>query len=147
MLKNYTSSVPAKKSIAHIEDCLAAHGANSVVKQYDESRTVCAISFFIEIKGKLCPFRLPAKIDNVEKILLSSIKKFMPSTHKRIKEQAPKTAWKIISDWVDAQMALVELEQADFIEIFMPYMWSQKLGKSYYELSLEKGFALLSAPK
>ena len=35
MLKNYTSSVPASRSISFIEDKLAANGAMQVNKRYD----------------------------------------------------------------------------------------------------------------
>ena len=40
------------------------------------------------------------------------------------REQAYRTAWRIIKDWVDAQMALLETEMVDFEEVFMPYILS-----------------------
>jgi hypothetical protein len=147
MIKNYTSSVPANRSVLHIEDCLAAHGAQSVIKQYDENKNLSSVSFFMQIKGKLIPFRLPARIDQVEKVLRSNVKRPRRGTLDKIKEQALRTAWKIISDWVDSQMALVELQQAELAEIFMPYMWSERLGQSFYQIAVEKGFNLLEAPK
>lgn len=145
MIKNYTSSVPANRSVSHIEDCLSSHGAQSVVKQYENKRLV-SVSFFMQIKGQLIPFRLPAKTEQVEKILRSSIKRPRPGTLDKLAEQAERTAWKIISDWVDAQMALVTLNQAEVAEIFMPYMWSEKLGQSFYQIAVERGFNLLEAP-
>ncbi len=146
MLKNYTSNVPANKSVMHIESLLALHGAKSVVKQY-ENQKLLAVSFFMQINNKLIPFRLPARIQQVEKTLKSVIKKPRKGTLERIAEQSERTAWKIISDWIDAQMALVELQQAEMAEIFMPYMWSEKLGQSFYQIAVEKGFNLLEAPK
>lgn len=147
MLKNYTSSVPANRSVSHIEECLVKHGAQSVVKQYGEDMRLVAVSFFIGISGKLIPFRLPAKVSQVEKVLRTGVKRPRKGTLEKLREQSERTAWKIISDWVDAQMALVELQQADIGEVFMPYMWSEKLGQSFYQISLEKGFTLLEAPK
>lgn len=147
MLKNYTSSVPAGRSVSHIEESLAAHGARSVVKQYGEDKRLAAVSFFMQIGERLIPFRLPAKAGQVEKILRSGIRQPRPGTLDRLAEQSERTAWKIISDWVDAQMALVELQQAEIAEIFMPYMWNERIGKSFYEIAQEKGFALLEAPK
>ena len=146
MIKNYTSSVPAGKSVSHIEECLCSHGAQSVVKQY-ENKSLASVSFFMQIDGKLIPFRLPAKVSRVEAILRKNIRRPRPGTLKKISDQAERTAWKIISDWVDAQMALVELNQAELIEIFMPYMWSEKLGKSYYQIAEGQGFKLLEKEK
>ena len=149
MLKNYTSNVPSNKSVMHIEGCLASHGAQSVIKQYSQERKLVAISFFMQMKAqeKLVPFRLPAKVEQVEKILRSNIKRPRPGTLKNLAEQAERTAWKIISDWIDAQMALVELNQAEIGEIFLPFMWNEKLGQSFYQIVVEKGFNLIEAPK
>ena len=40
------------------------------------------------------------------------------------REQAYHTAWRIIKDWVEAQLALLETEMVDFEEVFMPYILS-----------------------
>lgn len=147
MIKNYTSSVPAARSVLHIEDKLAAHGAQSVVKQYGSERQLVAVSFFMDIENKLVPFRLPARVEQVEKVLRENIKRPRPGTLNKIKEQATRTAWKIISDWIDAQMALVELQQAEIVEIFMPYMWNERLGKSFYQIARAQNFNLLERPR
>jgi hypothetical protein len=148
MIKNYTSSVAATRSVSHIEECLARHGAQSVIKQYGEDRRLAAVSFYMGIREKLIPFRLPAKVDQVEKILHSAMKRSpRPGALIKLKEQAERTAWKIISDWVDAQMALIELQQADMAEVFMPYMWNERVGQSFYQIASKKGFNLLEAPK
>ena len=36
-------------------------------------------------------------------------------------QQAQKVAWRIIKDWVEAQMAIVEAQMADVAEVFLPY--------------------------
>lgn len=147
MIKNYTSSVSSSKSVMRIEEKLAEHGAQSVVKQYSADRKLEAISFFMQIGDRLMPFRLPARVSQVEKILVSGVRRARKGTVQKIKDQAERTAWKIIVDWVEAQMALVDLHQAELAEIFMPYMWSERLGKSFYQLACDRGFNLLEAPK
>ena len=148
MIKNYTSSVAAARSVSHIEEALAEHGAQSVLKQYDsETRKLVAVSFFMQIGNKLIPFRLPARSDQVFKIFCAKMKRTTPGILAKAQEQAERTAWKIISDWIDAQMALVDLQQAEIAEIFMPYMWNDRLGKSFYQIAQDKGFNMLEAPK
>lgn len=63
-IKNYTSTVPASRSVARIEDCLVKHGAKNIIKIYD-SKKLTGIAFVVSINGKDIPFRLPARIDNV----------------------------------------------------------------------------------
>ena len=40
------------------------------------------------------------------------------------REQVYRTAWRIIKDWVEAQLALLETEMVHFEEVFMPYILS-----------------------
>jgi len=49
-------------------------------------------------------------------------------------EQAARVAWRIIKDWVDAQMAILESEMVRMDEIFLPYMIADKTGNTMYEL-------------
>ena len=38
------------------------------------------------------------------------------------REQAERVAWRIVKDWVEAQMAILESEMVQIDEIFLPYM-------------------------
>ena len=70
MIKNYTSSVPAAKSVAHIEDQLIRHGATEILKICENGRLI-GIAFCLMVSEVKTAFRLPANIENVEKYLLS----------------------------------------------------------------------------
>ena len=48
----------------------------------------------------------------------------MATNAKARREQAFRTAWRIIKDWGEAQLALLETEMVDFEEVFMPYILS-----------------------
>ena len=67
-LKNYTSSVPADRSISKIERLLVSVGATNISKQYEEGKLV-SISFLINVNNNTMPFKLPAKVSAVEKVL------------------------------------------------------------------------------
>jgi hypothetical protein len=111
-LKNYTSMVQAGRSIACIEDKLVRHGARQILKEYTGDGKVAAISFIINYNGTELPFHLPARIAACEKVLRSNVRRAREDTYKRIREQSERTAWKILADWVDAQMAMVELARS-----------------------------------
>lgn len=142
MIKNYTSQVTVEKSIQKIENRLIACGANIVTKTANMGK-INGISFVMNVNGSDIPFRLPARINNVEKKLLSLMSRPRTGTKKRILEQAERTAWKLLADWIDVQMSLIELDQAEFAEVFMPYMYDYKKEQTLFERIKSDGFKLL----
>jgi hypothetical protein len=145
MIKNYTSEVSANRSVLHIEERLVKNKAKKIQKTYSEDGqgTLIGIAFLISVDGKDLPFQLPARIDRVETVLREQYKRPRSDTFKKIKEQAERTAWKLISDWVDIQMSMVELDQADLVEVFMPYLYDYQKERSFFDIWKNKGFAML----
>jgi len=135
MIKNYTSGVSVQRSIAFIENKLAANGARQILKLYDDSQRVTGICFMIQVNGKEMPFKLPARIQECENILRANLSsRARPETINKIGEQAERTAWKIVSDWVEAQMAMIELAQVEIMEVFLPYLYNHSQGQTYFEI-------------
>ena len=66
----------------------------------------------------LIMFRLPCDWKPVLHILENDPK--VPRPRKN-REQAVKTAWRIVKDWVEAQMALVETKMVTTQQVFLPY--------------------------
>jgi len=146
-LKNYTSTVSAAKSISYIETKLAQHGARQILKLYDPVARVSGICFIVPINGVDMPFKLPARVDRCEKILSDNLSsRARPETHKKIGLQAERTAWKILSDWVEIQMSMIDLAQVELLEVFLPYIYDHSKQTTYFETLKEKGYkALLPA--
>ena len=139
MLKNYTSTVPATRSQAFIERKLVQHGAMRILKTYDSDRQrVTAMCFALPIDGVDVHFKLPARVANCEAVLRANLSsRARPETRKKIPDQAERTAWKIVSDWVEAQMAMIELAQIEVMEVFLPYLYDGK--QTYFEVFKKKG--------
>jgi hypothetical protein len=57
-------------------------------------------------------------------------------------EQAERTAWKIQQDWVQVQMSLIKLKQADMLQVFMAYVWDGE--QTFYERLKGRGFKQLA---
>ena len=138
-LKNYTSQVAASRSISWIEGKIARSGATQILKMYDPDGRVEGIAFIIPINGINMSFKLPAQVKACENVLKSAVRRPTKATYERIKEQSERTAWRIVKDWVDAQMAMIELSQVDFLEVFMPYLYSHNQNKTFYQIAKEKG--------
>jgi len=126
-----------------IEAKLAANGATQILKAYTADGKVESIAFIKQMNGFDMPFKLPAKISECEKILRSGVKKPRKDTLKRIKQQAERTAWKMIFDWVDIQMTMIKLNQAEFMQVFMPYLYDHSKQQTYFEEMKARGFQKL----
>lgn len=148
MIKNYTSTVPAARSVANIERRLVSFGASNIVKTYDEKKNLSGIYFTIKVNGKDIPFKLPAKIENVHKVISRQIKRPRPGTIERLLDQAERTAWKILDDSIACDLSLIEINQAEFMEKFLPYAVVDMVTKeTFYDRLKGNGFKLLEAPK
>jgi hypothetical protein len=144
MLKNYTSTVPVSRSVQHIEDCLIRHGAKNIMKMYDAEKKLESLCFIMPVEGKDIPFKLPASVDRVEKVLKAAVRRPTAQTNARIKEQAERTAWKLQSDWVDIQMSLIELNQVEIMQVFLAYVYFPIQKKTYFERLKSTNFKLLT---
>lgn len=100
-LKNYTSEVPAARSISRIEEKLVEIGAKNINKEYNDDKSLKGIKFLIDVNGQTIAFELPAKVSTVFKVLWEEVKRPNAGTKDRVRAQAERTAWKLISDWVD----------------------------------------------
>lgn len=125
---NYTTQIKSEKSIMEIQQILVSHGATKIVTDYSEGIPV-AVTFDLNLNDRMIAFSLPANYSGV----LKSMKK-SPKVPKRLltEEQALKVSWRIIKDWVNAQMALVDAELADVAEVFLPYAIT-KTGRTLYQ--------------
>lgn len=142
-LKNYTSSVPMLNSIQKIEFKLAQAGATHIAKSYENEKPIGMI-FQIEIDKIPTTFKLPAKSDKVYDLLLKGRKSIPTNAQKEIiKLQADRTAWKILSDWVDIQISMIMIEHVEILEVFLPYAFDGKTNQTFFEKIKDNGFKLL----
>lgn len=97
---------------------LGRKGARSITTHYDEEGVPDGIQFMLILEGLPIPFRLPCNVAGVEKAIRRDDKK---GRAPRTKEHFQAVAWAIVRDWVAAQMALIEAEQASLAQVFLPY--------------------------
>lgn len=125
-LLNYTTKVNVFATLGEIQGILVKHGAKRIMQDYDDAGHIVALTFGIETPGGLRGVRLPANADAVQAVL----------TKQKVKcdrEQAERVAWRIVKDWVEAQMAILESEMVQLDQIFLPYMVNDK-GQTVFEV-------------
>ena len=145
-LKNYTSSVPAERSVALIEKKLVEVGASHIAKSYENSH-LSGIVFQVDNKGRPQAFKLPANVGAITEIMLEEIRKPHPGTEERVKEQAERTAWKLLLDWVEVQVSMILIGRREVIEVFLPYLYDFKKDETFYQKLVSSNFKMLKAPE
>jgi hypothetical protein len=142
-LKNYTSTVPVINSINKIEYRLAQAGATHIGKTYEKERPT-GLMFQLMINNIPNTFQIPAKTEKVYHYMYSQKRKRPTAIQAdSIRQQADRTAWKILADWVDIQITLIQMEQAEAAEIFLPYHFNHKTGQTLFQEVKENNFKYL----
>lgn len=137
---NYTTTVDAFKTVSEIEYILMKHKAKSIMKNYD-GESITGLSFLIDTGTQQVPVRLPVKVEECLEVLKREKKNSPRSNIKATKEQAERVAWRILKDWVEAQMALLDIEMVQLQEIFLPYIEIPN-GQTIYQVLEQQQFLL-----
>lgn len=144
-LRNYTSTVSVSKSVADIEELLVKAGATTVSKFYDDNKRLAGFFFQMVVDRRPMTFKLPADAAAVAKVMKSGVKKAHRGTMQRIEEQAERTAWRLLYDWVHVQVSMILMEQAKAIQIFLPYWFNEQRNQTLFEHMEETKFKQLTA--
>lgn len=158
-LKNYTSDVPVQQTLHRIEQVLVRCGVHGIAKEYHQKITgkIIALTFVIKIGDELnWQIRLPVDEEKALQALWlnyadgdkltadgSALQWGSRKTKKRadFREQAERTAWKIMQDWIEVQLSMIQMQQADFQQVFLPYVWDGK--QTLYDRVKGAGFSNL----
>lgn len=130
-IKNYTTKIPAVQTVGEIQGLLAEHGARKVMMDYSDRGGVESVTFGLAVNGSLVGFKIDAKPEGVANVMKKD-------GIKCDSVQAERIAWRNVKDWIAAQLALVETEQASMQQVFLPYLVSGE--KTLYEKMISSGF-------
>lgn len=142
-LLNYTTEISAEKTVAEIQRELARTGASQILHGYDGEGNLSELSFRIVTRFGEMSFRLPANVEAVEAILQQQFKSGRSRFTKR--EHATKVAWRILKDWIEAQLALLRTGQVTVEQAFLAYA-QDNTGRTVYEALTDQKFKGLALP-
>jgi len=150
-VKNYTSTVPVERSIMMVEKLLRDAGALTITKFSDpKTKEVAGITFQIVANNQPLLFKLPVKAEacfEVIKRRISPRSIHKTSVLENARQQALRTAWKLLFDWVQIQMSYIELNQVELLEVFLSYAYNPSTDKTYFEIVKENNFKQLTQGK
>lgn len=128
-IKNYSTSIDCSVTVGEIQSILAQHGAQRIMIEYQDGIPE-NLMFEIQTKNDhLQAVRLPANVDKAWEVLKREKIQAKFQTY----EHAQRVSWRILKDWLTAQLALLEIEMVTFDQIMLPYFCNRE-GKTLYEI-------------
>jgi hypothetical protein len=137
-LLDYTSKVPVSRTISQIQAKLVEHGARAVMMEYGDDGRIKALSFNVKRPNGELPIRLPIDTASTLRVLQrQAANREIPAGYAK-DDHAYRVAWRIVKDWIEAQMSLLETEMVKMEEIFLPYVITPG-GQTIYEVMARFG--------
>jgi hypothetical protein len=143
-LLNHTTVIAAEKTLGEIMGLLAGAGARKLQVEYDDSGQPSGLSFLIQTKIGERGFTLPARVDAVHRVLEQQYKRGKVQRRFTTRDQAARVTWRILRDWLDAQLALIQADMASLEEVMFAHMIQGPEDKTIYQLMVQRYAALPS---
>lgn len=137
---NYTTEIDALKSIGEVSAILVRNGAKKISTDYDDQGNPVGVTFCLIFDGRLIGYCLPCNYAGVLRAMANDKK--IPRS-KCTEAQAIRVSWRIIKDWVEAQMAIVQANVAVIEEVFLPYALTKNGNTVYKEIKANASQFLL----
>ena len=136
-IKNYTTIVPANRSITELQDALVKGGASGVLYKYEHGTgRIEALQFLLPVKDQNVTFSLPVNWQRFQRVLrVQDVRRWDDE------EYVYRVEWRNIRDWVMAQLALYETEIVEMPQVFLPFATDAK-GQTLYEKVAQWKFLL-----
>lgn len=115
---NYTTTIAATKTVGEMQTALAKAGANRVMVEY-AGHVPSALSFSLATPHGDQEFTLPCDIDAMHRLLTKQLGRNKKGS---TREQAERVAWRVLKDWLAAQLALVETQMVEMDQVMLPYL-------------------------
>jgi hypothetical protein len=145
-LLNYTTEIPASRTVGQIQDVLAQAGASEIAVSYDGDRHPRGIRFEVETPKGRRAFTLPAEVDKILAVMqraYDSGERWAKRGGRPDRAQARRTGWRILLDWTRAQLAIIRTEMVTLDQVMLPYMHIEGPDSpTVYELAQERFAAL-----
>ena len=130
-LLNYSTRIEAHRTVSEITAILVRHGASRIMQEYDGSGNIVALKWSLAGRYGTLGYAMPVNYEAVYGVLTDEGRIFKGDAERR-KAQARRVAWRILKDWIEAQIALLESGMVEMEEIFLPYMLAGDSDRTLY---------------
>ena len=140
-IKNYTTKVAASRSVQEIQEALVKHGATGVLYEYEQGTgRIQSLKFILVLEGNQIPFSLPIDWRRFQLALKKD-----RVTRWNDEDYCYRVAWRVIRDWVMAQLSIFETQMVSIPQLFLPYAVTRS-GETLYEIAAKNPSQLFLPP-
>lgn len=124
---NYTTKIPASRTAAECLHLLAEAGAHAVSVSY-ANKEPSGLAFRLDTAGGRRDFNLPVDMMAMRAVINKALHADRP--HVSLAEfdrmltaaHARNVAWRVVRDWLEAQLALIAAQMATLDQVMLPYL-------------------------
>lgn len=123
---NYTTKIPAKITAGECVQILADAGADAVALRYNGGMPI-GLLFTLRTPTGMQDFSMPVDIGAMHKVLRSADFSSLHTSAARLAElrngrHAADVAWRVVKDWLEANLALIAAQMATLDGVMLPYL-------------------------
>lgn len=119
---NYTTRVPVESTAVEVVGMLSRHGASMVGQEFDGHGKPTGVQFIIDTEFGKRQYRLPVNVPGVFAALKRAQAAGQIVGYYVKQDQAERVAWRVIKDWLEAQIAMIEAQVISLEQVMLPYM-------------------------
>ena len=127
---NYTTTIPVHQTMAECQSILAAAGASTVSVEFDDGQPA-GLSFTLKTPHGPRHFTLPVDVAAMQAVLVKAGREGQFASLKKAsakwtgREHAANVAWRVVKDWLEANLALIAAKMATIDEVMLPWLHIQ----------------------
>lgn len=124
---NYTTTIAVHQTVTECQSLLAAAGASTVSVEFEDGQPA-GLSFTLKTPHGPRHFSLPVDVAAMRAVLVKAERDGQFASMKKAAgkwttpEHAARVAWRVIKDWLEADLALVAAKMATIDEVLLPYL-------------------------
>ncbi len=123
---NYTTTIPVAQTVGECQSVLAMAGAASVAVHYDDGQP-SGLSFTLKTPHGTRAFTLPVDVPAMHAALRKTDFSSLKASRAKLdqlnsREHAANVAWRVVKDWLEANLALIAARMATIDEVMLPYL-------------------------
>lgn len=141
---NYTTSISVDRTVGEVTKLLARRGVASISTRYAPDGSASGLGFSLRTPHGERQFILPVNIDGMHALLQGDPKVRQRGPRFLTREHAECVAWRVVKDWVEAQVALIDAEMASLDQVMLPYLITTDDGRTLYDVYREREQAALT---
>ena len=141
---NYTTTKNVDATVGEITKMLASGGVASISTMYSETGTADGLGFTLRTPHGPREFQLRVNVDGVHALLANDPKVRKRGPQYVLRAHAERVAWRIVRDWLEAQLALIDAEMATLDQVMLPYLVIDASGMTLYQRYVEREQAAIS---